>query len=245
MDTQGRVALVTGSAHRVGKAIAIGLAERGVDIAVHHHRSTDAATSTAAELRDLGVRAHPIAADLRETAQVAKLFEDVEATFGGLDILVNSAAVFERSDALAIAADDWDRLMSLNLRAPFLCSQHAARSMRARGRQGRIINIADVAAFEAWPGYAHYCVSKAGLVALTRVLARAFAPDILVNAVAPGTVLPPEGTDKEERAELAGMSALGRIGDPDDIARAVVFLVESDYVTGETIVVDGGMMLRS
>jgi len=236
---------VTGSARRLGKSIARALAEQGAHIAVHHYRSTRAAESTMTELAKLGVQAQSFRADLRDAAHIARLFDEVEAAFGRLDILVNSAALFERSEALEIGLEDWNRVIEVNLRAPFLCSQHAARLMRAHQRPGRIINIADVAAFQAWPGYVHHGVSKAGVVALTRGLARALAPDILVNAVAPGTVLPPEGTSREERAELAGMSVLGRIGDPDEVARAVVFLVESDFVTGETIVVDGGKMLRS
>lgn len=245
MEPRGRVALVTGSARRLGKAIARALAEEGADIVVHHYASTTEASATVAELERLGVRAEALRADLQDTEQISRLFADIEREFGGLDILVNSAASFERSPVLDIRPTDWDRVLNLNLRAPFLCTQHAARLMRAGGRPGRIINIADVAAFQAWPGYVHHCVSKAGLVAMTRATARALAPDILVNAVAPGPVLPPDETSAAERAELADATVLGRLGEPVDVARAVTFLVRSDYVTGETIVVDGGKTLRS
>lgn len=238
------MALVTGSARRLGKAIALGLAEAGADIAVHHHASPADAAATVAELEQLGVRAVDFTADLRDPARIPDLFKAIERVFGRLDILVNSAATFEHAPVLEIRTEDWDRVMSLNLRAPFLCSQQAAGLMRAGGGLGKIVNIADVGAFEAWPGYVHHCVSKAGLVMLTRAMARALAPDILVNAVAPGTVLPPDGTSKEERAELAAMTSLGRLGTPADVVRAVLFLVESDYVTGETVVVDGGKTLK-
>jgi pteridine reductase len=245
MDTEGRVALVTGSARRLGKAIALGLARAGAHIAVHHHASPENASATVVELERLGVDASAFTADLRDPAQISDLFESIERTFGRLDILVNSAATFEHAPVLEIRAEDWDRVMSLNLRAPFLCGQQAARMMRSGGSGlGKIINMADVGAFEAWPGYVHHCVSKAGLVMLTRAMARALAPDILVNAVAPGTVLPADTASEEELAELAAMTPLGRLGTPDDAVRAVLFLVESDYVTGETLVVDGGKRLK-
>ncbi len=135
-------------------------------------------------------------------------------------------------------------MLGLNLRAPFFCAQRAARLM-ARSGGGRIINIADVAAFEAWPGYAHHCISKAGLVMMTRVLARALAPGILVNAVAPGPVLPPEDYSDRDRREIAEKTALGRLGDPEDVSEAVLYLLRADYVTGETLVVDGGKRLMT
>lgn len=240
------MALVTGSARRLGKAIAVGLAKAGASIAIHHHASPEDAAATVSEIESLGVRAAEFTADLTVPGQISDLFEAIERTFGRLDILINSAATFEHAPVLDIRVEDWDRVMSLNLRAPFLCSQQAARLMRGegRGRFGRIINIADVGAFEAWPGYVHHCVSKAGLVMLTRAMASALAPEILVNAIAPGTVLPADSASAEERAELAAMTALGRLGTPDDVVRAVLFLVESDYVTGETLVVDGGKMLK-
>jgi NAD(P)-dependent dehydrogenase (short-subunit alcohol dehydrogenase family) len=245
MDPAGRVALVTGSARRLGKAIALGLARAGSHIAVHHHASPEEASATVAELERLGVRTAAFTADLRDPRQISDLFESIERTFGRLDILVNSAATFEHAPVLQIRAEDWDRVMSLNLRAPFLCGQRAVELMRAGGSGlGKIINMVDVGAFEPWPGYVHHCVSKAGLVMLTRAMARALAPDILVNAVAPGTVLPQDGASQEELAELAGMTLLGRLGTPADAVRAVLFLVESDYVTGETVVVDGGKTLR-
>jgi NAD(P)-dependent dehydrogenase (short-subunit alcohol dehydrogenase family) len=243
MNLEGRVALVTGAARRVGFAIARGLAEAGADIALHHHSSPELAEEASAEIVGLGRRAEIFKSDLTDPGQISKLLGDVEDAFGRLDILVNSAAVFERRPVRDITPEDWDHTLDLNLRGPFFCSQYAARIME-RQDAGVIINISDVAAFQPWPGYADYCIAKAGLDMMTRVLARALAPEIRVNAVAPGPVLPPDDTDLEEKAALAERTALKRIGSPDDVVAAVLFLVESDYITGETIVVDGGKRLK-
>lgn len=241
MDPQGRVALITGSARRLGRTIAHALAESGADIVVHHHASPDAAASTAEELGKLGVRVLVLQADLTDLAEIDRLFRSIDETLGRLDILVNSAAIFQRKPVLDIGASDWDAVLNLNLRAPFFCSQSAARLMGRTG--GKIVNIADVAAFQPWSAYAHHSISKAGLVMMTRVLARALAPRIQVNAVAPGPVLPPEGLTDEERQRLVEGTALKRLGDPSDVADAVLFLIRSDFITGETILVDGGKML--
>jgi pteridine reductase len=242
VDLSGKVALVTGAGRRLGRAIAAGLARKGAHVAVHYHRTADGAAEAVEEFRRWGLRSRAFAADLRDPGQVDRLFEEVEAEFGGLDVLVNNAGVLRRRPVLEITPDEWDDVFAVNLRAPFLCAQRAARLMRKRGG-GKIVNLADLAAFQAWPSYAHHCASKAGLLALTRVLARALAPAIQVNAVAPGTVLPPEDWSEAERAELARRTALKRLGTPEDAVRAVLFLVESDYVTGATIVVDGGRLL--
>lgn len=243
-DLSGHVALVTGSARRLGRAIARALAEAGADLAVHHHDSTDQAEEAAGEFAALGARVEVLQADLYDTGEIRKLFASVDDAFGRLDILVNNAAIFERRPALEITVEDWERALNLNLRTPFFCSQQAAHLMRRSGA-GKIINIADVAAFQPWPGYAHYCISKAGLVMMTRVLARVLAPEIQVNAVAPGPVLPPEELAEDERAGLAEMTALKRLGTPADVAEAVIFLARSTYITGETVVVDGGKLLKT
>lgn len=244
MELSGKVALVTGSARRLGADIARGLARAGVSIAVHHNRSPQAAESIAREIDRLGPRAETFQADLTDSEQLFALFSDIDRHFGRLDILVNNAALFERAPVLEITPEVWDRTLNLNLRAPFFCSQSAARLMR-RVEGGLIVNIADIGSFQPWPGYAHHCTAKAGLVMLTRVLARALAPDIRVNAIAPGPVLPPDDLGAEERRELADKTALRRLGRPEDVTKAVLFLAESEYVTGETIVVDGGKLLAS
>lgn len=243
MDLSGKVALVTGSARRLGEAIARGLGRAGASIAVHHSGSPDEAGRVVQDLGQLGTRAEAFQADLTDVGQLFALFAAIDRSFGRLDILVNSAARFEHKPILEITPADWDATLNLNLRAPFFCCQSAARIMRRSGG-GSIINIADIGSFQPWPGYAHHCASKAGLVMLTRVFARALAPEIRVNAIAPGPVLPPDDLTEEQRQHLASMTALGRLGSPEDVVKAVLYLIESDYVTGETIVVDGGKLLE-
>lgn len=244
MEIQDRIALVTGGARRLGRAIAVGLARRGTHVAVHYHASRAEAADAVREIEALGVRSRAYGADLRDAAQIERLVRDVESDFGGLDILLNSAGVLEHRPLLEITPGDWDGVLDLNLRAPFFCAQHAARVMKARGG-GKIINLTDLAAFQPWTGYAHHCAAKAGLEALTRVLARALAPEIQVNAIAPGSVLPPDAWGAKERADLVRRTALKRLGSPEDVVRAVHFVLESDYMTGATVVVDGGRLLMS
>jgi NAD(P)-dependent dehydrogenase (short-subunit alcohol dehydrogenase family) len=243
MEPTGKIALVTGAARRLGRAIARGLAEAGASIAVHHHDSAAAAEQAVHEFSRLGVRAEAFQADLTDTHQISSLFARIDEAFGRLDILVNNAARFEKKPVHEITPEDWDKTLDLNLRAPFFCSQCAAHLMQ-RTERGVIVNIADVGSFQPWSGYAHHSISKAGLVMMTRVLARALAPDIRVNGVAPGPVLPPDDLTAEDLKELAGLTALKRLGAPDDVSRTVLFLVTSDYITGETIVVDGGKLLK-
>lgn len=242
MEIKGKVALVTGCARRVGRVIGRALAGAGADIIVHHHASEIEASEAVTEFRGYGVRSEAVQADLTRPSQIEDLFGRVDALWGRLDLLVNSAAVFERATLEEITPEAWDRVIALNLRAPFLCSKAAVPLMGPTG--GSIINIADVAAFQPWPGYIHYCASKAGLVMLTRGLARALAPRIRVNAIAPGPVLPPPGTSGHEVENMADLTVLRRIGAPEDVAGAVLYLAESDFVTGSTLVVDGGTMLR-
>lgn len=242
MKLSGRVALVTGAGRRLGRTIARAIAGAGAHLAIHHHSSPAQAEELREEVHSLGVRAEIFQADLTDPSQIEKLFSDLDRAFGRLDVLVNSAAAFQRKPLLEIKVEDWDHVLNLNLRAPFLCAQQAAHRMRAVGG-GAIVNIADVGALQPWSGYAHHSISKAGLVMATRVLARALAPQIRVNAVAPGPVLPPDDLTDLERQELAEMTALKRLGTPEDVAGAVLFLIESEYITGEVIVVDGGKML--
>lgn len=242
MDPQGRVALVTGSGRRVGRAIALGLARAGARVAVHHHASRVGADETVAEIERAGGEARAFQADLRDPHAPARLVDAVARDFGGLDVLVNSAAVMERTPIGTVTADAWDAMMALNLRAPFLAAQAAAAHM---GAGGCIVNIADLAAFESWPAYVPHSISKAGVVHMTRALARALAPAVRVNAVAPGAVLLPDEWDEAAAARLRATTPLGRLGDASDVVDAVLFLVRADYVTGDTIVVDGGRHVRT
>jgi pteridine reductase len=243
VELAGRVALVTGAGRRVGAAIARGLIERGMDVALHHHASGAGAGELAAYAAGRGRRAEPFAADLRDPAAARALPERVAERFGRLDVLVNSAAVMVREPVADVTPGSWDATMDLNLRAGFFTSQGAVPHLRRM--RGKIVNLADVAGLEPWPDYVVHCVSKAGVVMLTKALARAFAPDVTVNAVAPGAVLLPDAWDPATRRHLAETTPLQRLGDPDDVVRAVLYLLEGgDYVTGEVLVVDGGRLLR-
>ena len=231
----GKVALVTGGAIRVGRAIVRDLAEAGASVAVHYHRSAAPAQRLVAEL---GSRARAFRADLRDPSAVAALVAEAKAAFGRLDVLVSSAAAFGRQPLAQVTVDDWRSMMALNVDAPFFLAQAAAPELARR--RGVIVNILDVAAFHAWKGYAAYGASKAALAMLTRGLALELAPAVRVAGVAPGTVQFPDTYDPAARAAVLGRIPLGLEGRPEDVARAVRFIVLNDYVTGSVISVDGG-----
>ena len=243
MNLTGRVALVTGAGRRVGQAIALGLARAGCDIAVHHHGSVAGGAETVAAVRALGRRAELVPADLGDALAARGLADRAVTALGRLDILVNSAAIMVRQTIDEVTPESWDRTHDLNLRAYFFTAQGALPHLRRV--QGRIVNLADVAGLEPWPAYVPHCVSKAGVIMLTKGLARALAPDITVNAVAPGAVLLPDDWDEATRAHFAETTPLGRLGSAEDVVGAVRYLVEAgDYVTGTVLVVDGGRLLR-
>ncbi len=238
----GRRAVVTGGAVRVGRAISLALGRAGYRVGVHYGTSRSEAALTVRELKALGARPVAFQADLSRPEAIRDLFADVDRQLGGIDLLVNSAGVFPRQDPLDVTVADWDRVFDLNARAPFLCAQEAARRMRDGGS---IVNITDTGALEAWPAFVPYVATKAALTSLTRGLARAWAPRIRVNAVAPGPVLLPETeSTPEEEAAAADRTVARRVGSPEDVAQAVLFLDRAPYVTGETIRVDGGHHLK-
>ena len=251
MKLAGGVSLVTGSARRLGKQIAVALAGRGSSIAVHHGASKEAAGETVGELRALGVEAAAFAADLARPAEIDGLFRQVADRFGRLDVLVNSAASFERGAFEAISAEEWDAVLGLNLRAPFLCLQRAIRLMRGAARSGAapaaVVNIADLSGLVPWSDQAHHGASKAGLLHLTRLAARDLAPDVRVNAVVPGPILPPPGMDlgDPEWRRTVERLPLARAGEPAEVGAAVVFLAENDFITGTTLLGDGGASCSS
>lgn len=242
MDLAGRVALVTGAGRRLGQAIAIGVARAGCDLAVHYHTSVAGAEATARAVRDAGRRAELLSGDLRDPKVARALPDRAAAAFGRLDVLVNSAAVMARREFDAVTPEDWNDALALNLTAAFFTSQGAAPHLRKA--RGKIINLADIAGFEVWPAYLPLNVSKAGMVMLTQGLARVLAPEIAVNAVAPGAVLPPDDWPADARAHLADTTPLKRLGTPEDVVRAVLFLLEHDYITGTVLPVDGGRLIR-
>ncbi len=240
MDLRGKVALVTGGAHRVGRAIALGLAQRGMHVLVHYNRSEEAALQTVEDIRTLGVRAEMVRGNLGNPLDIEQVFVALESHFGRLDVLVNSAATFQSADVLELTVEDWNYVMAVNLRAPFLCSQRAAHLMLARGTGGVIINIADIGGVIPWVRYPHHSVSKAGLIMLTKVLAKALGPELRVNAVVPGAVLKPEHMPDTRWQDLGAALPVRRPGEPQHVAHAVIALAENDFITGAVLHVDGG-----
>ena len=239
---RGRVALVTGAGHRVGRAIAVALAARGMRVAVHYHASADGAAETVRLAAAAGGEGWAVRADLRRPEEAERLVRDAAAHFGVLDVLVNSAAIMLRTPVAGVTTEQWDEIMAINLRAPFFCSRAAAVAMGERG--GAIVNIADLAGMESWPEYVPHGISKAGVIQMTRSLARTLAPRIRVNAVAPGAVLLPESWTPADAERIARTTPLARLGSADDVAQAVCYLLEAEYVTGETLIVDGGRHVR-
>ena len=244
MKLAGTAALVTGAGRRLGQAIAVGLARAGCDVAVHYHGSADGAAATARDIRAVAKerRAELLRADLSDAVAARGLADQAAKALGRLDIVVNSAAIMVRQPVETVTPESWDATMDLNLRAAFFVSQGALPHLRRA--KGKIVNLADVAGFEPWPAYVPHCVSKAGVVMLTRALARAVAPDVTVNAVAPGPVLLPDEWDTPTRDHIRETTPLERLGTPADVVNAVRFLLENDFVTGTVLVVDGGRLIR-
>jgi NAD(P)-dependent dehydrogenase (short-subunit alcohol dehydrogenase family) len=230
------IALVTGAAHRLGKAFSLTLARQGFDIILHYHRSLDEARQAQAEIESVGRRATLSPADLTDPVQIQALL----SKFSTLDVLINSAAFMPDGNVEAITLENWDTSLDLNLRAPFLLAQESAKKMNAGGL---IVNITDVGAQKAWSRYPSYTVSKAALEALTKILARALAPRIRVNAIAPGFVLQSDIVSDEEWQRLINRIPLKRPARTEEIAFALEFLLKNEYITGQTIVVDGGYSL--
>ena len=243
MTLQGRVALVTGGALRVGQAIAFALAQRQAHVVISYRSSRAAARKTISTLRRHGVRAEAIRADVANAAQVRALITRIERRFGRLDVLVNNAAIFERTPFTSLTERDWDRHLDTNLKGSFLCAWAASRLMRRHGG-GKIINIADWAGQRPYRDYLPYCVSKAGVLALTHALAKELAPQIHVIAIAPGPILAPLAMAARERRRVIRRVPLQRWGSPQDIANAVLFAIQgTDFMTGTTVFVDGGQLI--
>jgi pteridine reductase len=240
------LALVTGAAHRVGKAFACSLAHQGYAIALHYHSSLEKALVTAEEIRAVGVPVFPIQADLTDDTQIQALFATIDSLLAApasqldtFSVLVNSAAVMQRANARTLPIAEFDSLMAVNLRAPFLLAQRAFQRMKS----GLIVNISDVAAHKVWSSYPAYTVSKAGLESLTKILAVSFAPRVRVNAIAPGLVMPNEGFPVEDWERLVTRLPIKRAAFLDEITGALDFMLKNEYITGQTITVDGGYSL--
>mgnify|MGYP003513278150 FL=1 len=231
-----KLALVTGGAHRLGKSFALTLARLGYDIVLHYHSAVEEARQTQGELESLNCRVILAPADLTQPAEIQSLVSNLQS----LDVLVNSAALMPSGNVESLPLETWDTTLDLNLRAPFLLAQECAKKMTAGGL---IVNITDVGAQKAWSRYPSYTVSKAALESLTKILARALAPKIRVNAIAPGLVLQSDIVPAEEWERLISRVPLKRPARSEEVASALEFLIKNEYITGQTIVVDGGYSL--
>lgn len=232
---ENKVALVTGAGKRIGRSVALRLASDGADVVVNYRNSAKDAAEVATQIRVMGRRSLAIQADVARRAEVTKMFATVEREFGRLDILVNNAAIFAPVKFEDLTDELWDDMLNANLKSQFLCCQAAAPMLR-RGGHGRIINFTSIG---AWPSYTHYCVSKAGVIMLTKCLAKSLAPAVTVNAIAPGTISF-EGDAPELAESFIRQAPIRRTGTAKDIDDAVVFLAQSDFITGHVLVVDGG-----
>jgi pteridine reductase len=240
-ELQGRVALITGAAKRLGRAVALGLAHEGASVAIHYGKSAAEAKELVGVLEKLGVQAAAFSAELTDVSAIQKLFGNVLQRFGRLDILVNCAANFLETKFGETTETTWDASLDTNLRAPFFCAQAAAPHL-AKSSHGVIINFADVGGLLGWREYLPHSLSKAGIILMTRILAKELAPAVRVNAIAPGTITMP-GDPPEWQADFILRSPLRRTGRPDEIVDAVLYLIRAEFITGQTLVIDGGRTL--
>jgi 3-oxoacyl-[acyl-carrier protein] reductase len=237
---RGQVALVTGAGRRIGKEIAITLGRAGAHVVVNYHRSRVEAQSTVRELAALGVQAAALPADVSRPRQVEAMFRTLEKRFGRLDLLVNNAGVFFPRAWDELTEKDWDHILGINLKGTFFCSQAAAHLMM-RQKSGAIINVSSLGGLQAWPGYMHYCSSKAAVIMLTRCLAKALAPHVRVNSVAPGTIMFPGEEPSAIIEKVIHTTPLRKAGRAQDIADMVLFLAtRAEFITGQVFAVDGG-----
>lgn len=241
MELRNTTALITGGAHRLGKAIAIGMAQAGANVVIHYHRSGDKIEATLTELRSYGVRAEAVQGDFSVVADAERVVDEAAERMGGLSVLVNSVGIWGATPLGSVTEERWDELIATNVRGAFFAAQRATPFLRAT--KGAIVNIADVGVLRPWKNYTPYLVSKGGVVTLTEALAKDLAPDVRVNAVAPGPVLLPDGWDEDQAEKSAQSVLLKRVGTPEDVAQAVVYLASADYVTGVILPVDGGQRL--
>ena len=239
MKPKDKTALITGGAHRVGKAITMALARAGANVVINYNTSAEAAETTVAEAQELGASALAVQANIADPRQVKIMVQAARDKFGGIDILVNSASLWRETPFPTNNLDDWHQVTNVLINGSFYCANAVAPLMLEKG-EGAMVNIVDLSAWEPWPDYIGHSVGKAALLALSRQLALELAPAVRVNAVAPGPVLPPPDYDRDKINRTAQKTLLGRWGTAEDVADAVLYFVTARYVTGEVIAVDGG-----
>ncbi len=242
MNLKNKVALITGAGRRIGRAIALELAAHGATIAVHYRTSKSEADAVVAEITTDGGKAQTFRANLEHVAEIEHLISEILDAFGRIDILINSASVFAPTPLETITERDWDANLDTNLKAPFFLSKFAGAAMRKQGA-GKIINLGDWAGIRPYKDYLPYSVSKSGLIGLTKALAKELAPEVQVNCIALGMVIPPESYTKEEVDRLVSRTLTKKIGTPEDVARAVIFFCETDFATGAILPLEGGRLL--
>jgi pteridine reductase len=242
MDLKNKVALITGGARRIGRAIALDLAAHGTSVAVHYRTSQSEADAVVAEITTNGSKAQTFRANLEHVAEIEQMVANIVDAFGRIDILINSASIFAPTPLTEITERDWDANLDTNLKAPFFLSKFAATAMRKQGA-GKIVNLGDWAGIRPYKDYLPYSVSKSGLIGLTKALAKELAPEIQVNCIALGMVMPPENYSKAEIERLVGRTLTKKMGTPEDVARAVVFFCETDFATGTILPLEGGRLL--
>jgi len=242
MDLKGKVALVTGAGRRVGRAIAIKFADRGASVAVHYRSSHAEADAVVAEIARKRGKARAFRANLENVGEIEKMVAGVLDAFGRLDVLVNSASVFASTPLGQLTERDWDSILDTNLKAPFFLSKFAGAAMRRQGA-GKIVNLGDWAGISPYKDYLPYSVSKTGLIGLTKALAKELAPEVQVNCIALGMVMPPEDYTREEVERLVSRTLTKKMGTPEDVARAVLFFCETDFATGALLTLEGGRLL--
>jgi NAD(P)-dependent dehydrogenase (short-subunit alcohol dehydrogenase family) len=240
MRLDHRTVFITGGAKRIGSHLARALAQRGANLVINYRYSNADAKAVVRELRQIGVDALAVPGDVSSAADVQRMIASALERFGRIDVLINNAAVYFKTPFAHVTESEWDLTMDINLKGSFLCAKAVADHMRGRG-EGKIINFADWAGMRPYPEYLPYCVSKAGVIALTQALAQELAPAVQVNCIAPGPILLPEEMEEDERERVVRATPLKRIGSPEDIVQTVLFLIEgTDFATGGTFLVDGG-----
>ena len=244
MEIKGKNIVITGSADRIGKALALGLANEGAHMVIHYNSSPKNARRTIEEIVQSGQKAFAFKADFNHLSQIKRLIDNAKRALGSIDVLINSASLFYPTPMNKIKESQWDNIINVNLKAAFFCSKYASKYMLEQDG-GKIITISDIGAILPWKFFSAYCISKAGLIAMTKALAKEFAPSITVNAIAPGNMLPGKNLSSHALTTLKRKTLLNRFGSPQELIECIKFILRSDFATGSIFVIDGGQLLKT